>query len=104
MNGVKSKVDKVDDVDDSERKGDDGRSPAMLEINSNFEEVRALNIFLLMFVSLANNLSIVVCRVNQFHLTSCNLNVYFHFVNLNVSEETFKLFSRNDLHVYSGTI
>ena len=53
MNGVKSKVDKVADVDDSERKGDDGRSPAMLEINSNFEEVRALNIFLLMFVSLA---------------------------------------------------
>ena len=32
-------VDTVPD-DDSGRKGDDGRSPAMLEINSNFEEVR----------------------------------------------------------------
>ena len=77
MNGVKSKVDTDSDADDSERKGGDGRSPAMLEINSNFEEVRIYHIFLLTFVSLD-------VKINQFHLTSCNLNVYFHFTNLNV--------------------
>ena len=77
MNGVKSKVDTDPDADDSERKGGDGRSPAMLEINSNFEEVRIYHIFLLTFVSLD-------VKINQFHLTSCNLNVYFHFTNLNV--------------------
>ena len=77
MNGVKSKVDTDSDNDDSERKGGDGRSPAMLEINSNFEEVRIYHIFLLTFVSLD-------VKINQFHLTSCNLNVYFHFTNLNV--------------------
>ena len=55
MNGVKSKVDTDSDADDSERKGGDGRSPAMLEINSNFEEVRIYHIFLLTFVSLEIN-------------------------------------------------
>ena len=42
------------------------------------------NIFQLMFISLEIQLNNLVCRVNQFHLTSCNLNVYFHFTNLNV--------------------
>ena len=58
MNGVKSKVDT--DPDDSERKGGDGSSPAMLEINSNFEEVRIYHIFLLIFVSLEMNLNSAV--------------------------------------------
>ena len=88
MNGVKSKVDTDSDADDSERKGGDGRSPAMLEINSNFEEVRIYHIFLLTFVSLEINPNSECCmlkvKINQFHLTSCNLNVYFHFTNLNV--------------------
>ena len=43
VNGVKSKVDTEPDAD--EGKEDDGRSPAMLEINSNFEEVRSCHIF-----------------------------------------------------------